>query len=151
MSRPEPVPFKVSIPQEELDDLRARLRNTRWADDFGNDDWQYGVEKGWLQDLVRYWTEDFDWRAQEDLINAFPQYQVEIDGIPIHYLHVKGVGPNPRPLILTHGWPWTFWDWKDVIGPLADPASYGGDPADAFDVVVPSLPGAGFSVPLPYR
>ena len=148
MSRPEPVPFKVSIPQDELDDLRARLRNTRWAGDFGNDSWQYGVEKGWLQDLVRYWAEDFDWRAQEDLINAFPQYRVEIDGVPIHYLHVKGVGPSPRPLILTHGWPWTFWDWKDVIGPLADPASYGGDPADAFDVVVPSLPGAGFSVPL---
>ncbi len=98
--------------------------------------------------MVRYWSEEFDWRAQEAAINRFPNYLVELDGIPIHFIHARGNGPNPRPLILTHGWPWTFWDWKDVIGPLTDPAAHGGDAASSFDVVVPSLPGAGFSTPL---
>lgn len=148
MSGSDPAPFKVAIPEQELDDLRARLRRARWAGDFGNSDWRYGVERGWLEDLAGYWARDFDWRAQEDQINSFPQYRVEIDGVPVHYIHVRGAGPSPKPVILTHGWPWTFWDWKDVIGPLADPASHGGDPADSFDVVVPSLPGSGFSVPL---
>jgi pimeloyl-ACP methyl ester carboxylesterase len=143
-----PSPFEVAIPEADLDDLRTRLRRTRWAHDVGNDDWSYGVERGWLQDLVRHWAEDFDWRAQEAAINAHPQFTVDIGGQPIHYLHVRGVGPDPTPLILSHGWPWTFWDYKDVIGPLTDPGAHGGDPADAFDLVVPSLPGAGFSVPL---
>jgi pimeloyl-ACP methyl ester carboxylesterase len=141
-------PFTVEIGDERLGDLRARLRNTRWATDFGNDDWRYGVERGWLEGMVRYWAEEFDWRAQEAAINRFPQYRVEIDGIPLHFVHVRGRGPDPLPLILTHGWPWTFWDWKDVIGPLTDPAAHGGDPADCFDVIVPSLPGTGFSTPL---
>lgn len=138
----------MAIPDAQLDELRRRLRATRWAIDFGNETWTYGVERGWLQEMVAYFSEEFDWRAQEAAINRFPQFRVEIDGIPIHFLHVRGKGPNPRPLILSHGWPWTFWDWKDVIGPLTDPASFGGDPAQAFDVVVPSLPGVGFSTPL---
>jgi len=142
------APFRVDVPASQLDDLRRRLRTTRWADDFGNETWRYGVERSWLEEMVRYWAEDFDWRAQEAAINAFPQFRIELDGVPLHFVHVRGTGPSPTPLLLTHGWPWTFWDWKDVIAPLADPAAYGGDPADAFDVVVPSLPGYGFSAPL---
>jgi pimeloyl-ACP methyl ester carboxylesterase len=144
----EPTPFTVDIPEALLDDMRRRLRTTRWADDFGNETWRYGVERGWLEEMVRYWADDFDWRAQEAAINRFSQVRVEIDGVPIHAIHVRGKGPSPKPLVLTHGWPWTFWDWKDVIEPLTDPAAHGGDPVDAFDVVVPSLPGYGFSTPL---
>jgi pimeloyl-ACP methyl ester carboxylesterase len=144
----DPTPFHVAIPDAELDDLKRRLRGTRWADDFGNDDWSYGVEGGWLREMVAYWSEEFDWRAQERAINRFPQYRVDIDGVPVHFLHVRGVGPDPTPLVLTHGWPWTFWDYHAVIEPLTDPARFGGDPEDAFDVVVPSLPGYGFSTPL---
>lgn len=144
-------PFSIDISEILLDDMRRRLRSTRWADDFGNDQWAYGVERGWLESMVKYWADDFDWRAQEAAINRFPQFKAVIDGVPIHFIHVKGKGApgmKPMPLILTHGWPWTFWDWKDVIGPLSDPAAHGGDAADAFDVIVPSLPGYGFSEPL---
>ena len=144
----KPQPFRIAIPDEDVADLKRRLRTTRWADDFGNEQWAYGVEKGWLQDMVSYWAETYDWRAQEAEINRLPQFKVEVDGVPIHFVHVRGKGPNPTPLILTHGWPWTFWDWKDVIGPLSDPAAHGGNPADSFDVIVPSLPGYGFSAPL---
>ncbi len=142
------VPFEVAIPQADLDDMLTRLRHTRWAHEFGNEDWAYGVNRAWLQDLVGYWTTQYDWRVHEARINAYPNYMAEIDGVPIHFLHVRGVGPSPKPLILSHGWPWTFWDWEKVIGPLTDPGAHGGDPADAFDVVVPSLPGAAFSMPL---
>ena len=145
------TPFKIDIPEALLEDMRRRLRSTRWADDFGNEQWAYGVERGWLEAMVKYWADDFDWRAQEAAINRFPQFKAVIDGVPIHFIHVKGKGApgmKPMPLILTHGWPWTFWDWKDVIGPLSDPAAHGGDVADAFDVIVPSLPGYGFSEPL---
>lgn len=148
MAVPEPEPFRVEIPEADLADLRRRLRATRWADDFGNDAWTYGVEREWLRELVAYWAEDFDWREQERRINRHAQRRIELDGIPIHFVHVRGAGPDPAPLILTHGWPWTFWDYDAVIGPLADPGAHGGDPADAFDVVVPSLPGYGFSTPL---
>ena len=141
-------PFHVDLPQAELDELHRRLDATRWADDFGNEDWRYGVEAGWLREMVRYWRHDYDWRAEEARINAVPQYRVVIDDIPIHFVHVRGKGPNPRPLLLTHGWPWTFWDYRKVIGPLTDPAAHGGDPAQSFDLVIPSLPGYGFSVPL---
>jgi hypothetical protein len=106
------------------------------------------VEGGWLHDMVRWWLDAYDWRAQEARINAWPQYRVELDGIPVHFAHVRGRGPTPLPLVLTHGWPWTFWDFHAMVGPLTDPAAHGGDPADAFDVIVPSLPGFGFSVPL---
>jgi pimeloyl-ACP methyl ester carboxylesterase len=144
----KPTPFEIAIPQERLDDLRRRLQTTRWPGDFGNEHWRYGVERGWLEGMVDYWAGDFDWRAQEAAMNRFDHYKVAIDGVPIHFIHMRGKGPNPVPLILTHGWPWTFWDWKDVIGPLVDPAAHGGDPRDSFDVIVPSLPGFGFSEPL---
>lgn len=143
-----PEPFSVAIDADLLADMRRRLRATRWAEDFGNDDWAYGVEGSWLKEMVDYWADAYDWRAQEAAINHFPQFRVTIDGIPIHYLHVRGKGPNPLPIILTHGWPWTFWDYKDVIEPLTDPARFGGDPNQSFDVIVPSLPGYGFSSPL---
>jgi pimeloyl-ACP methyl ester carboxylesterase len=143
-----PTRFEISIPQDRLADMRRRLKSTRWAEDFGNDGWRYGVERGWLEKMVEYWAEDFDWRAQETAMNRFQHYRVVIDDVPLHFLHMRGKGPNPVPVILTHGWPWTFWDWKDVIGPLVDPAAHGGDPADSFDVIVPSLPGFAFSEPL---
>ncbi len=139
----------MSIPQADIDDLRGRLRRTRFLDDIENDDWKYGVSTAFLRDVVSYWVEDFDWRAVErDVLNAFPQSKVELDGWPIHFLHVRGTGEDRIPIILCHGWPWTPWDFKKVIGPLTDPAAQGGDPADAFDVVVPSLPGFGFSSPV---
>lgn len=136
--------FKVSIPDHILADLRQRLTRTRWAGDFGNADWGYGTEQGYLTELVRYWAKDFDWKAQEDAINAFNHYRVNLEGVPIHFIHEKGNGPHPIPLVMTHGWPWTFWDMHKVIRALTHPK----DPNDAFDVVVPSLPGFGFSTPL---
>ena len=135
-STSEPTPFVVDIPQDRLDDLRRRLANVDWPHDFANDDWTYGVPADFLRGLVDEWRDGFDWRAQEAAMNAWPHFRTEIDGLPVHYLYAKGKGPNPVPLILTHGWPWTFWDFHALIGPLSDPAAYGGDPTDAFDVVV---------------
>ncbi|KAK7182976.1 epoxide hydrolase [Paraphaeosphaeria sporulosa] len=142
-------PFKINVPQSEIDALHTRLANTRWAPELDNDDWTSGVNGTYLRELVTYWQSRFDWRAQEAHINNFPQFLAEIDGIPIHFIHVRGKGPSPVPILLNHGWPWTFWDFKAVIAALADPAAHGGDPGDAFDVVVPSLPGFAFSGPLP--
>lgn len=131
-----PEPFTIAIPDADLDDLRRRLEATRWADDFGNEDWTYGVERGWLEEMVGYWAGEFDWRAQEEALNALPQFYVELDGLLVHYVHVRATTDDPIPLLLTHGWPWTFWDYKDMILPLAKAG---------FDVVVPSIPGSGFS------
>lgn len=142
-------PFRIDVPQREIDALRTRLATTRWAPELDNADWCYGVNGAYLRELMTYWQDGFDWRAQEARINSFPQFRTEIDGVPIHFIHVRGKGPNPVPIVLNHGWPWTFWDLKDVIMPLADPAAHGGDPEDAFDVIVPSLPGFAFSGPLP--
>lgn len=143
-----PEKFIPGIGEEVLADLRRRLMSTRFAPDFGNADWSYGVEAKYLKSLVEYWIDGFDWSAQAKAINAFDHFRVTVDEVPVHYLHRRGVGPAPIPIVLTHGWPWTFWDFRDLIGPLSDPAAFGGDPADAFDVIVPSLPGFGFSVPL---
>jgi pimeloyl-ACP methyl ester carboxylesterase len=145
----KPKPFRVAIPNAPLRDLRTRLRRTRWPDDQWNEDWRYGMNKGYLQDLVKYWIDGYDWRVQEAAINELPQFKVLIDGVPIHFVHMRGKGPAPKPLLLTHGWPSTFWDLRKMIYALADPAAHGGDPADAFDVIVPSLPGFAFSSPLP--
>ncbi len=142
-------PFKIAIPQREVEALRTRLGDTRWAPERDNEDWSLGVNGTYLRELTDYWRDGFDWRAQEARINELPQFRVNIDGVPIHFIHVRGKGPNPVPIVLNHGWPWTFWDFKDIIMALADPAAHGGDAADAFDVVVPSLPGFGFSGPLP--
>lgn len=145
-------PFTIAVPEAELAALRERLALTRWAPELANADWSYGVEGQWLRSLAQYWRDGFDWRAQEAAINAFAHFRTVIDGVPIHFIHVRGKGvpggPAPRPIVLNHGWPWTFWDFRAVIGPLADPAAHGGDPADAFDVIVPSLPGFTFSTPM---
>jgi pimeloyl-ACP methyl ester carboxylesterase len=148
MPAAEVSPFEIRIAQPALDDLTDRLRRTRFADDFGNDDWSFGVPRAYLEELVAYWRDDFDWRAQESSMNLHEHRRVDIDGMPIHFVHARGRGPDPVPLVLTHGWPWTFWDYERLIGPLSDPAAHGGDPADSFDVVVPSLPGTAFSSPL---
>lgn len=142
--RPTPI-----AADEVLDDLRGRLRATRWPIDAGNDDGRYGVSRRRVQDLVEHWAHGFDWRAAERRLNEFSHYSVSVGGVPVHFLYRAGVGPRPIPLLLSHGWPWTFWHWSRVIGPLTDPAAHGGDPADAMDVIVPSLPGFGFSAPLP--
>jgi pimeloyl-ACP methyl ester carboxylesterase len=141
-------PTSIHISDEQLADLRTRLKLTRWPLDIGNDDWYYGVKRTYFEELVDYWLHAYDWRKAEAAINRYEQYQVSVDGVPVHFMRKAGVGPNPIPLILTHGWPWTFWHWSKVIDPLADPAAFGDDPADAFDVIVPSLPGFGFSTPL---
>jgi pimeloyl-ACP methyl ester carboxylesterase len=140
--------FEISIPQTPLDDLEDRLRRTRFAEDFGNDDWTYGVPTAYLRALVEHWIGRFDWRAQEAAMNRFAHFRAEVDGVLIHFIHEPGRGPAPLPLVLTHGWPWTFWDYEALIGPLTDPAAFGGDARDAFDVIVPSLPGTAFSSPL---
>jgi pimeloyl-ACP methyl ester carboxylesterase len=142
------TPFTVAVPQAVLDDLHERLARTRWTADFANDDWSYGVNAAYIRDLAAYWRDGYDWHARESEMNRLPQFRTEIGGLPIHFIHVRGKGPRPRPLLLSHGWPWTVWDFRKVIGPLTDPAAHGGDPADAFDVMVPSLPGFGFSTPL---
>ena len=147
--RLEPKPIR--IPDETLADLIRRLKTTRWPADVGNEDWFYGVHRGYLETLVDYWIHRFDWRKSEAAMNAYEHYEVEVDGVPVHFMRKPGKGPSPVPLILSHGWPWTFWHWSKVIEPLADPGAFGGDPTDAFDVIVPSLPGFGFSAPLANR
>jgi pimeloyl-ACP methyl ester carboxylesterase len=140
--------FAVDVPQAVLDDLRDRLARTRWADEVDNDDWRYGANGAVLRELADYWLHGYDWRAREAEMNRLAQFRTTIDQVPVHFVHERGKGPAPIPLLLNHGWPWTFWDFRKVIGPLTDPAAYGGDPADAFDVIAPSLPGYGFSTPL---
>jgi len=143
-----PVKFDIEIPASIIDDLRDRLRRTRWAPDFNNADWSYGVNGEYLKSITDYWANEFDWYAQERAMNRFDHFKVELDDVPVHYILKKGIGPSPIPIVLTHGWPWTFWDYRDLIEPLADPAAHGGSAADAFDVILPSLPGFGFSSPL---
>ena len=138
----------IFVPDEILNDLRARLAMTRPPLGVGNGDGYYGVSNEYLSELVTYWHKIYDWRQAEQEINAYEQFQVIVVGVPVHFMRKAGHGPRPIPLILTHGWPWTFWHWSKVIGPLADPAAFGGDPADAFEVIVPSLPGFGFPGPL---
>ena len=141
-------PFTVAVADETLRDLKERLKRTRLAPEFANNACAYGTNLDYLKSLIEYWIEGYDWRHAEREINSFHHYVARIENIPIHFIHEPGKGPRPLPIIMTHGWPWTFYDFHKVIRPLADPAAFGGDPADAFDVVVPSLPGYGFSTPL---
>ena len=140
--------FVIAFPEEALADVRQRLGRARLAPDFANDDWRYGTNGDYLRELIAHWRDRYDWRRHEAEMNRFAHFRTDIQGVPIHFIHQRGRGPHPLPLILSHGWPWTFWDMHKVIGPLADPASFGGAAEDAFDVVVPSLPGYGFSTPL---
>lgn len=143
-------PFRIDIPDERLGLLDRRLREAVWADEAaGANPWEYGVPGDYLRELVEYWVDEYDWRAQESEMNRWPHARGEIDGVTVHALYERGSGPSPLPVVLTHGWPWTFWDYSKVIEPLAHPERFGGDPSDAFDVVVPSLPGSVFSAPSP--
>src|ERR1017187_2568369 len=141
-------PFRIEIPQRDIDDLRARLARTRWPIDLPGVGWERGVPGAYLRDLAEYWRTAFDWRAAGAALNEGPQFTTTIDGQPIHFLHVRSPEPGALPLLLTHGWPSSPVEFMRVIGPLTDPRSHGGDPADAFHVVIPSLPGYGFSTPV---
>ncbi len=141
-------PFRIDIPQAELDGLAAKLDATRWPAPLPGDGWDTGVPTKWLRSLAEYWRSGYDWRTAERELNAFPQFTTTIDGQNIHFLHVRSAEPDAMPLILTHGWPGSIAEFLDVIGPLTDPAAHGGDPADAFHVVIPALPGFGFSGPV---
>ena len=138
-------PFQVNIPQSTLDDLQERLAHTRWPDEVEGAGWDYGTNLDYLKSLVAYWQHEFDWRVQEEKLNQYAQFRAEVDGVGIHFIHERGKGPNPTPIILTHGWPDSFYRMHKILPLLTDPASYGGDPADSFDVIVPDLPGFGFS------
>lgn len=140
-------PFRIETPQVELDDLQDRLARTRWPDELPGVGWGYGVALDYAKRLVEYWRTGYDWRAWEARINAYPQFTTTIDGQNIHFLHVRSPEPDAMPLILTHGWPGSIVEYLDVIGPLTDPRNHGSDPAHAFHLVIPSLPGFGFSGP----
>ena len=141
-------PFRIEIPQADLADLRARLASTRWPSRPRIDDWSRGVPLDYLRQLAEYWATGFDWPAQEAALNEIPQFTTEIGAQTIHFFHVRSPEPDALPLILTHGWPSSPVEFTRLIGPLTDPRAHGGDPADAFHVVVPSLPGYGFSNPI---
>jgi pimeloyl-ACP methyl ester carboxylesterase len=137
--------FRIQIAEEVLDDLKDRLDHVRWTDQLKDSGWERGTEIGYLQSLVSYWRDHFDWRAQEQELNRYSQFHCNVDGIDVHFVHERGKGPNPLPIILTHGWPDSFIRYKKIISILTDPVRYGGDPEDSFDVIVPSIPGFGFS------
>jgi pimeloyl-ACP methyl ester carboxylesterase len=141
-------PYRISVPQADLDDLRERLARTRWAADLPGTGWERGVPTAYLSELAAYWEKEYDWRAHEAALNAYPQFITTIDGTQLHFLHVRSAQPDATPLMLLHGWPGSVVEFIDLIGPLTDPAAYGGDPAGAFHLVIPSLPGYGFSGPL---
>ena len=140
-------PFRIDVPQAELDDLRDRLARTRWPDQVPGTGWDYGIPVDYVRDLAEYWRAGFDWRAAERRLNEFPQFTTTIDGQNVHFLHVRSPEPDALPVIMTHGWPGSVVEFTQVIGPLTDPRAYGGDPGDAFHLVLPSIPGFGFSGP----
>ena len=138
-------PFTIEIPHAMLDDLRQRLTRTRWPDALDGVGWEYGIDQAYIQELVAYWRDGFDWRAQEARLNQLPQFRAVVDGVGIHFIRVRGQGPNPTPLLMLHGWPSSFVQMLPIIPLLTDPASHGGDANASFDVVAASLPGYGFS------
>jgi pimeloyl-ACP methyl ester carboxylesterase len=140
-------PFRIEVPHADLDDLFGRLARTRWPDELPGVGWSHGVSRQYLVELVEHWCTGYDWREHEARLNRVPQFTTEIDGQLVHFLHLRSPEPDATPLIITHGWPSTVYDFLDVLGPLTDPRSHGGDPADAFHVVAPSVPGFGFSGP----
>jgi epoxide hydrolase len=138
-------PFRIAASDAEIDDLRRRLRATRWPDREAVDDWSQGIPLGYVQDVCAYWAEKYDWRAREERINRFAQFRTELDGLGIHFLHVRSRHADALPLVVTHGWPGSIVEFQKVIEPLTDPTAHGGEARDAFHVVCPSLPGYGFS------
>ena len=145
MMSTEIKPFRIAVDDAVLDDLRQRLRHTRWPEAELVDDWRQGVPRAWLQDICRYWADRYDWRSREARLNGFAQFTTEIDGLALHFIHARSPHADAMPLLLTHGWPGSVVEFHKVIGPLTDPTAHGGDAADAFHVVCPSLPGFGFS------
>ena len=141
------TPFRIDVPQAQLDDLKERLTMTRWPASV-TEDWSRGQPTGFIKELAGRWRDRFDWRRHEQELNRYPQFLTEIDGQTIHFLHVRSKQPGAFPLVLTHGWPSSFYEFFDIIGPLTDPGAHGLDPALAFDLVIPSVPGYGFSSPL---
>ena len=142
---PAIVPFHLDVPEAELDDLRARLRNTRWADRETVTDWSQGIPLAYVQELCAHWADTYVWRRLEARLNAIGQFRTEVDGLQIHFLHARSPEPDALPLLMTHGWPGSVVEFLKVIEPLVDPVSHGGDATDAFEVICPSLPGYGFS------
>lgn len=139
------TPFAIDIPDSQLEDLRTRLDRVRWPEAEPVDDWSQGIPLAYMKEIVDYWRTQYDWRKIESQLNGYPQFTTELDGVDIHFLHVRSPEPNAMPLILTHGWPGSILEFMKVIGPLTDPAAHGGDAADAFHLVCPALPGFGFS------
>jgi pimeloyl-ACP methyl ester carboxylesterase len=140
-------PFRIEIPQADLDDLADRIARTRWPSELPDVGWSRGVPGEYLRELAEYWATSYDWRAAEARLNSYPQFTTEIDGTRVHFLHVRSPEPDATPLLLTHGWPGSVAEFLGVIDPLTDPRAHGGDPADAFHLVIPSIPGFGFSGP----
>ena len=140
-------PTPIAIEERVLEDLRSRSCGPRSGRKMTGTRTGGMATQGLLQELAQYWAEEYEWRAAERAMNAYEHYMVEVSGTRVHFMRKPGVGPDPTPLILSHGWPWTFWHWSKVVDRLADPAAFGGDPADAFEVIVPSLPGFGYSTP----
>lgn len=138
-------PFRIETPQADIDDLRRRIAATRWPDELPDVGWDRGIPLGYVKELADYWLNRFDWRAAEDKLNRYPQFITEIDGVDVHFMHVRSPEPGATPLIITHGWPGSFAEFVDVIEPLTNPTAHGGDASDAFHVVVPSIPGYGYS------
>jgi microsomal epoxide hydrolase len=140
-----PTPFTLSVPDAQIADLKDRLARTRFPDQAPDAPWAYGADLAYMKDLVEYWRTRFDWRAQEAKLNAYPQFMVSMPDVDVHYLRVEGKGLNPMPLLLMHGWPGSVFEFVDILPMLTDPSRFGGDPADAFTVIAPSLPGYGLS------
>ena len=138
-------PFEIDVPDAVLDDLRDRLHRARLPDELDDADWDYGTPLGYLTELVTYWRDEYDWRAQEAALNAFDHFKTQIDGIDVHFIHQRSPEPDALPLLITHGWPGTVVEFMEIIGPLTDPAAHGGRAEDAFHVIAPSIPGYGFS------
>jgi pimeloyl-ACP methyl ester carboxylesterase len=147
MTTTDITPFRINIPQADLDDLRDRVARTRWPGELPGAGWDRGVPLGYLKALAEYWTTTYDWRPHEARLNELPQFTTIIDGQNVHFVHIRSAEPEALPLIVTHGWPGSIVEFLDILGPLTDPAAHGGDPADAFHVVAPSIPGFGFSGP----
>jgi pimeloyl-ACP methyl ester carboxylesterase len=140
-------PYRVEIPESDLEDLQARLQRVRWPDQLAGVEWSYGVPRDYVCELVAHWRTSFDWRVHEARLNGYPQFTTTIDGQRVHFLHVRSPEPDALPLICTHGWPMSVFEYLDLARPLSDPRAHGGDPADAFHVVIPSIPGIAFSGP----
>ncbi|MBT70916.1 MAG: hypothetical protein CMQ15_02570 [Gammaproteobacteria bacterium] len=139
------TPFEIAVPDAAIADLQRRLRNTRLPDQIDNSSWEYGTDIAYLTELIEYWQDDFDWREQETQLNQFDQFKTEIDGLAMHFIHQRSENPDAIPLMIVHGWPGSISEFTKIIEPLTDPLAHGGDSADAFHVIAPSLPGFGFS------